>query len=125
MLLKSFKRVIKKLKYFIFLDLVMSNKESGDFTRKELEILMKIFVNTNFDDEVDVKTLTKSANVSNGPIFFNIKKYLINNLVLLHQRTIGSTDLFKIDYKALGNVIDNSENYKLFKKYERIRSKFI
>lgn len=83
-------------------------------TKKEWMMLIKIFRDTNFDNEFQTKDLLNDAKIVQDPIFQNIKNLLLSEEALIVERQIGSVFLMKIDYRKLASVIKKTDIFKMF-----------
>lgn len=93
------------------------------FSKTELDILIKIFNNTNFNNPVSTNNIIKKAEIYRDPIFENIKNLLKDKQIFKVKNIYGNLELIKINYVWLGDLIENSYTYKNLYKFIKIRGK--
>lgn len=87
------------------------------------KILLKIFNYTDFDDEVENKVLVREIGINDDYTYSYIKKVLINEGAFTKVKKISNSDIIKIDYIKLGEVIENTKYYRLVEDFNKLKRK--
>lgn len=88
-----------------------------------MDILVGIYVNTNFDDPVTTNKIIQKAGLIRDPIFESVKELLKAKKVFNVKKVGGNLELIKINYILLGDLIEMSDSYYKISKFIKIRKK--
>jgi hypothetical protein len=80
-----------------------------DFNWTEINILINIKNCENLK-EITINDIIKQSNIRrNHPNFCKVMKYLIEKNMIVLIKTIGTTKIFKINYKQIRDLLDEQK----------------